>query len=211
MGEKRKIKYSVPQNATVTVYAYVDATNPEKPRVLTPEDEASLPHTIPADVAVPSFALPVDLPDAAKAETVALVTKAKVAFYSRFPVDHAKLPENIVVEWSKWAEPTWGIHAWIDEQSWSKKSVDPRAGREFDIMRYMRARVRALLVDWSLSESDPEMKLTRATESLSDGTPVQFLHMTSLLAVARCNPDIVNVFYSKAMSKLYPTEEESKN
>jgi len=126
-------------------------------------------------------------------------------------IDHTKLPETTLVEWSKWVKPSWGIHAWIEEQSWSRKSADPRLGKEFDLVRYTRARVRALMVDWSLSTDDKSKALVRVPEHASDGTPVQILSTPSMTLLSDCMPALMNVFYNKAMDVLYPTEEEVKN
>ncbi len=120
------------------------------------------------------------------------------------------LPENVVKETSSWAIPTYGIHQWIDTQSFVRKSADPQAGQEFSVAHYQSARIRALLVDWSL-DGGGKPAFTRVPAGDMKDLVIQILSQESILKVAQCNPAIVSRFYVKAMSKLYPTEEDRKN
>ena len=118
----------------------------------------------------------------------------------------AKLPDTINKYTTKWAVPNYGLHTWIEHQAWIHL-IDGKL--EFDMLRHARARVQALLVDWSVVEEDPSKKLIRIDERMPDGTVVKLLNPSSMQMIAEAWPQLMDTFYEKAILALYPRNEKN--
>jgi hypothetical protein len=112
-----------------------------------------------------------------------------------------KLPKNIVKEFSVWKKPVFSVRNAIMNGSFADL---PDGRLKFDIGRHVVVRIRYLLVDWSLKESDPSLKLSHV--DVGDGFGNKILSNESFKALMDVDGELVHDMYSKAMSRIYPDE-----
>ncbi len=114
-------------------------------------------------------------------------------------LDKDKLPHHIKKETSQWRRPSWSLSTLITVNSY----VEDEQGRQrFDITRFAKARMRCLLVDWSLKDGDPALAL-EATEP-PEAPGIKLLTDSALKVMGGVDTAVVEGFYSRAMMKIFP-------
>lgn len=117
-------------------------------------------------------------------------------------LDQTKLPDHIKKETSHWRRPSWSIGTFIDSQA---HIADAEGRQRWDITRYTIARIRALLVDWSLKSADQSLALDRQVRPDLPGVAV--LTDAAMQVLGRVDDVIVGAFYARAMLAIYPVLE----
>ncbi len=119
-------------------------------------------------------------------------------------LDKENLPEHVKVETSHWRRPNWAVATHITANSYKE---DKEGRTHFDITRLALARIRCLLVDWTLKDGDPELALEKVESSEVPGMEV--LSDTGIRTVGRVDQMVVDAFYIKAMESIYPNALDS--
>jgi len=138
--------------------------------------------------------------DMADPEAPRVLAKAEEA-----KLEQANLPANIKKETSHWRRPNWCLATLINSNSYVET---PKGGQRFDMTKFTSARIRCLMVDWSLKEADP----TLALEKVSPGEvpSIQLLSDKTMAMIGSIQDEIMNGFYRKAMAALYPSAEDEE-
>lgn len=115
-------------------------------------------------------------------------------------LDKDKLPDHIKAETAQWRRPNWSVATHITANSY----VEDKEGRtRFDVTRLALARIRCLLVDWTLKDKDPALVLEKVKPPEMPGMEV--LSDSGIRTVGTVDQMIVDAFYTRAMDALYPT------
>lgn len=113
-------------------------------------------------------------------------------------LDKDKLPDHIKAETSHWRRPNWAVATHITSNSYAE---DKGGKTRFDMTRQMLARIRCLLVDWTLKDSDSGLTLEKVQSPEMLG--IEMLSDTGIHTVGTVDQMIVSAFYKQAVNALY--------
>lgn len=117
-------------------------------------------------------------------------------------LDLKNLPENITVISSTWKRPNWMLQQVIELNAYIDKLVNGRVQRFFDMNALAQARIKVLLLDWSMTEHDVSWALE--FEPCADAMDLKVLSMKCMRKIGEIDPPtILATMYAKMYAEFY--------